>query len=173
MTLDNCVTVKLGQVRQLKMRRRQNNISLMELSLAYFYSSRLKELLTSEAIIFSTLWRRGSFVLTKVTQVLSLASFSENWHFIIFITLWGAASKQSYFLTLYHWGFCISFGSRCVVRIRQALKAETAPSRMACLGSHTATNILSKNGCTCWKKKVGTLIASSRKTRTWRWGGKQ
>lgn len=55
MMLDNCVTVKLGQVQQLKMRRRQNNISLMELSLAYFYSSRLKELLTSEAIIFSTL----------------------------------------------------------------------------------------------------------------------
>lgn len=73
-------------------------------------------------------------------------------------------------LTRYHCGFCISLDSLWVVRIRQARKAETAPSRMACFGSHTATKMLSKKGCTCWKKKVGTLIASSRKTKTCRTG---
>ena len=75
--------------------------------------------------------------------------------------------ERNRLLTLYHCGFCISFGSRWVVRIRQARRAATAPSRMACLGSHTATKMLSKKGCTCWKKKVGTLMASSRSTRTW------
>lgn len=41
-------------------------------------------------------------------------------------------------LTLYHCGFCISLVSLWVVRMRQARSADTAPSRMACLGSHTA-----------------------------------
>lgn len=41
-------------------------------------------------------------------------------------------------LALYHCGFCISLVSLCVVRMRQARSADTAPSRIACFGSHTA-----------------------------------
>lgn len=70
---------------------------------------------------------------------------------------------------LYHCGFCISFGSRWVVRIRQARRAaETAPSPgWPVWGSHTAHKILSKKGCTCWKKKVGVADGQLTGTRTW------
>lgn len=50
----------------------------------------------------------------------------------------GVHILQDSCLALYHCGFCISLVSLCVVRMRQARSADTAPSRIACLGSHTA-----------------------------------
>jgi len=57
---------------------------------------------------------------------------------IAFMQTYLKTVKAVMILTLYHCGFCISLVSLCVVRIRQALSADTAPSRMACLESHTA-----------------------------------